>query len=597
MPDIQTAEPPHRTSGPQPTEHTVRLRDGTDLFYRAWRPSGPTDKALIFFHRGHEHSGRFCDVVEALALDDVAIFAWDARGHGRSPGRRGHADSFQTLVRDADAFIWAISRECSIPIENMVVLGHSIGAVIAATWVHDYAPPIRGLALVTPAFRVKLYVPFAILLCRLLLRIKGKQRATIRSYVKPGMLTHDREQARRYAEDPLITRQIAVNLLLDLHDTSTRLLADAGAFDVPTLLIGAGADWVVKLGPQKKFFDGLSSRIKQMNVISGAYHDVLHEPDRRPVLDGLRRFIVESLERTEPAPPADGSSPEAYTRREYERLSRELPWHSPRGIFFSGQKVAMKTLCRLSRGVRLGWATGFDSGRSLDYVYENKARGFTPLGRLIDRVYLNSSGWKGIRQRKTLLRRALGRTIEKVHASGRAVELLDIAAGPGRYVLEAIKAMSHVPIRAFLRDREEGNLEQGRNLAERMKLSNVQYEQGDAFDADSIAGIRPRPTVAVVSGLYELFEDNRLILRSLSGLAAALEDGGYLIYTNQPWHPQIEMIARVLVNREGQPWVMRRRTQAEMDALVRSVGFEKIGMEIDDHGLFTVSVARLRRAS
>ena len=596
MPDTQTAERPG-TSPVQPTEHIVPLRDGTDLFFRAWWPNRPTDKALIFFHRGHEHSGRFCDVVEGLGLDDVAVFAWDARGHGRSPGRRGHADSFQTLVRDADAFVRAVSRQFSIPIENMVVLGHSVGAVIAATWVHDYAPPIRGLALVTPAFRVKLYVPFAIPLCRLLLKIKGKERANVKSYVKPGMLTHDREQARLYAEDPLVARQIAVNILLDLHDTSTRLLADAGAIDVPMLLIGAGADWVVKLGPQKKFFEGLSSRIKQMEVIPGAYHDVLHELDRGPVLDRLRRFTVEAFERTQPAPPVSGSNPEAYTRREYQRLSRRLPLHSPRRIFFAGQRVAMKTLCRLSRGVRLGWATGFDSGRSIDYVYENKARGFTPLGRLIDRVYLNSPGWKGIRHRKTLLTRALRRTIEEVHASGRAVELLDIAAGPGRYVLEAIQGMSHVSIRALLRDREEGNLEQGRNLAEHMKLTNVRYEQADAFDADSIAGIRPRPNIAVVSGLYELFEDNQLILRSLSGLAAALEDGGYLIYTNQPWHPQIEMIARVLINREGKPWVMRRRTQAEMDALVRSVGFEKVGMEIDDHGLFTVSIARLRRAS
>ena len=45
------------------------------------------------------------------------------------------------------------------------------------------------------------------------------------------------------------------------------------------------------------------------------------------------------------------------------------------------------------------------------------------------------------------------------------------------------------------------------------------------------------------------------------------------MYTNQPWHPQIEMIARVLPNRDGQPWVMRRRTQAEMDALVACGGF------------------------
>jgi hypothetical protein len=56
----------------------------------------------------------------------------------------------------------------------------------------------------------------------------------------------------------------------------------------------------------------------------------------------------------------------------------------------------------------------------------------------------------------------------------------------------------------------------------------------------------------------------------LAGLHDAMEAGGYLLYTGQPWHPQIEMIARALTShREGQAWVMRRRTQAEMDQLVR----------------------------
>jgi hypothetical protein len=70
------------------------------------------------------------------------------------------------------------------------------------------------------------------------------------------------------------------------------------------------------------------------------------------------------------------------------------------------------------------------------------------------------------------------------------------------------------------------------------------------------------------------------------------EDGGYLIYTNQPWHPQIEMIARCLTNRDGRPWIMRRRTTEEMDDLVRAAGFEKIDMLIDRWGIFTVSLAR-----
>ena len=129
-------------------------------------------------------------------------------------------------------------------------------------------------------------------------------------------------------------------------------------------------------------------------------------------------------------------------------------------------------------------------------------------------------------------------------------------------------------------------------LAGELDLTNVSIVQGDAFNRNSISAITPRPTIVIVSGLYELFPSNAPLHESLAGIAEALEPGGLLIYTNQPWHPEVEFIARVLTNREGQPWIMRRRTQAEMDELVRVAGFGKLEMAIDPWGIFTVSIAR-----
>lgn len=71
-----------------------------------------------------------------------------------------------------------------------------------------------------------------------------------------------------------------------------------------------------------------------------------------------------------------------------------------------------------------------------------------------------------------------------------------------------------------------------------------------------------------------------------------MQPGGLLVYTNQPWHPQLEMIARALTShRGGEAWVMRRRTQEEMDQLVAAAGFRKIEQRIDQWGIFTVSLA------
>ena len=60
-----------------------------------------------------------------------------------------------------------------------------------------------------------------------------------------------------------------------------------------------------------------------------------------------------------------------------------------------------------------------------------------------------------------------------------------------------------------------------------------------------------------------------------------------------PGIPQLELIARALTShREGQAWIMRRRTQAEMDQLVEAAGFRKIEQRIDEWGIFTVSLAQ-----
>src|ERR1043166_3490901 len=573
----------------QAAEFTMLSWDGSQLFYRAWIPAAPTQKALLLFHRGHEHSGRWSEFVELLALDDVAIFAWDARGHGLSRGERGAADNFGTLLKDVDAFVGHVRDRHGFAVENMIVLAHSVGAVVVSAWIHDYAPPIRAMILATPAFRVRLYVPLAIPSLRLKQKFIGPGH--VKSYVKAKMLTHDAEQAAQYDADPLIFRQIAVNVLIALHDAGTRLLADAGAIQVPTLMLSAGRDWVVSLKAQREFFNGLSSPVKRMHVFPAAYHALFHERERAQVADRVRDFVRERFAAPPEKPSLLDADKYGHTWEEFERMKLRGSPH------FALVRGGMKTGGRLSKGIDLGWQTGFDSGLTLDYVYENKARGTTPIGRLIDRNYLNSPGWRGIRERKENLETLLRSVIEGAHAEGLPVRILDVAAGGGRYLFETMRSLPRVPMTAVLRDYKQENVDAAARLATEFGLTNVTVELGDAFDRASIIALNPRPTIAIVSGLFELFPENAGVLESLRGLAEAIEPGGYLIYTNQPWHPQVEFIARVLRNREGQPWIMRRRTTAEMDELVRVAGFEKKEMEADEWGMFTVSVARLGGSS
>jgi alpha-beta hydrolase superfamily lysophospholipase len=579
------------------SELQFQTHDGVPLFYRHWpATSGHKRGLIVLFHRGHEHSGRMAHLVDELNLPDFDFAAWDARGHGRSPGQRGHSPSFGTSVRDIQTFMQHLQATHAIEEKDIFVVAQSVGAVLASTWAHDYAPRVRGLSLASPAFKVKLYVPFARPGLALMHKLRGL--FFVNSYVKAKFLTHDPVRIASYDTDPLITRPIAVNILLGLYEAAERVVADAQAITLPTQLLISGSDWVVHDKPQHQFFERLSSRIKEKHVLPGFYHDTLGEKDRAGAVAKIRDFITRLFD-TAPEPvkllDADQRGP---TFDESQSLSKPLPALSPRGLYWSAYRANLKLGGALSDGIKLGHETGFDSGSTLDYVYRNQPSGALLIGKMADKTYLDAIGWRGIRQRKLHVEELLREAIARLSAQGHKARVMDIAAGHGRYILDGVLGANSQQIeRILLRDYSDINVRDGQALIEAKGLKDkARFIKADAFDRSSLAVHAldaDRPNLAVVSGLYELFPSNEMVSRSLAGVAEAVASGGYLVYTGQPWHPQLEMIARALTShRQGQAWVMRRRTQAEMDQLVEAAGFQKITQRVDEWGIFTVSLAQ-----
>lgn len=573
-------------------EKAFETFDGTELFYRHWPAvSERSSGAIVLFHRGHEHSGRVAHLVDELGFDEFDFFAWDARGHGRSPGPRGFSPSLAASVRDLNDFVEHVSQSSGHSIEEVAVIAQSVAAVLVSTWLHDYAPKIRCAVLASPAFKIKLYVPFARPLIALMHRVRGN--FFVKSYVKARFLTHDPERIASYENDPLISRPISANVLLELYSTADRIVADAQAIVAPVQMLVSGADWVVHKKPQSLFFERLGSSVKEQHVLPGFYHDTLGELDREKALTHVRRFVRERFVASPVVDDLKNSHISGPTKAESDRLSAPLSLLSLRGLYWSSMRAALRVGGLISDGIALGHSTGFDSGSTLDYVYRNEPSGSALIGRIVDRQYLNSIGWRGIRQRKIHVEELIRDAVSRLRTAGRPVHVLDIAAGHGRYVLEALDAGDERPDSILLRDYSDLNVSMGTELIRAKGLESVaRFVKGDAFDRTDLASIDPKPSLAIVSGLYELFGDNDLVSRSLGGVGDAVPAGGFLVYTDQPWHPQLEMIARALTShRGGQAWVMRRRTQAEMDQLVEGAGFRKIAQRIDRWGIFTVSLA------
>ena len=578
-------------------ESGFAARDGTRLFYRHWAPTAPrgdeAPRAVVLLHRGHEHSGRVAELVHDLGFTGADAFAWDARGHGHSPGERGEAPDFATLVDDLDAFIAHIGRAHGVAPEEMVLVANSVGAVIAATWLHDHAPRIRGLVMAAAAFAIKLYIPLALPMLRLGLGFNAGLKVT--SYIRSGMLTHSRQQARDYDADPLIAKQISARVLVDMARTAKRIVETAANVDTPVLMLAADQDVVVKHAPQQAYFDALASPFKRFVRLAGCRHAIFYESDpvRRQAVDHCRAFIAACF--AQPGAPverfrdADTGSASA---RAYQDLLDGRDTDASTRAFFALQRAMLGTLGRLAGGMRIGLAQGFDSGASLDYVYRNEAGGGLLVGKFIDRGYLDAIGWRGIRLRRKHLQETVAALID-AHPAHAPLRILDIAAGGGRYLLETVKRYRDRAIHVSLRDRDPDNLAAALALARQLGLEGqVQVEARDAFDPASYADDAGQFDIVIASGLYELFAANAPVLCSLEGIARLLRPGGALVYTGQPWHPQVRLIAGTLRDHRGNPWRMRPRPQAELDGLVACAGLHKTASRIGLEGIFTVSVAR-----
>jgi alpha-beta hydrolase superfamily lysophospholipase/SAM-dependent methyltransferase len=534
-----------------PQEHQFQTHDGVALAYRHWRadPSLRRRGAIVLVGGLQAPASRIDAWVDALDLPDFDFFACDARGRGPSTDlAHGSADQAADMalagsVRDVQTFVDHLVEAHGVPTRELHVVGQEDGAVLAATWAHDHAPRIRGLTLASPAFETPLH---------------GSRTA------------------------------------------AQRLVADTGAIVLPVQLLVAGTDRSARRQSQRRFFDRLGSAVKTRLELPGPLlpdAQGARSPDSaEQAAQALRSFVLQLAE----APPAPVDLREAHlhgaTADESRALAQGVAPLSARGLRRTFDRLGLGVGARLSRGLKLGRTSGFDSGATLDYIARNQPQGTGSLGRSIDRRYLESPMAQALRERRRHVEELLGDAMERLAGKHRDVRILDIAAGHGRYVLDAVAAS---PIRTSaveLRDIDEANVRAGQALiAERELQHLVRYTRADAFDRLALASLRPRPTIAVACGLYERFAENEGVRRSLAGVGDAVEDGGYLVYTGWPWHPRFETVARALAGGPpGEARVVRRRTQAELDQLVEEAGFVKIAQRIDASGLFTVSLA-LRR--
>jgi alpha-beta hydrolase superfamily lysophospholipase len=276
---------------------SVQTTDGITLALRRWRSADRVARGTILLVHGlGEHSGRYRHVAGHLAGRGWDVVGHDLRGRGRSGGKRGSIPRATAFLEDL-----ALVHDHVVPGRGdtsgatpapspIILLGHSLGGLLAAQFVARRLRPVDALVLSSPALHAQLSPLQAVQLAigRALL-----PHLAVSNQLKVDRISHDPAVVRAYREDPLVHDRITAFLTRAILDGGGEVLDAAAAWRVPTLLLWAGDDHLVSARGSEQFAATAPSAVVRSRCFDALYHEILNEPESGEVLGTIDGWLDE----------------------------------------------------------------------------------------------------------------------------------------------------------------------------------------------------------------------------------------------------------------------------------------------------------------
>jgi len=250
-----------------------------------WRPRA----VVLVVHGLGEHAWRYDPLAQRLNEWGFCVRAYDQRGHGESGGARGVIPSDTALLDDLAEVVDDTRRHIARPWEcPLILMGHSMGGLVASTFVHRNIAPVDGLVLSSPALDAGIG-PLQKKLMRLLYR--WAPNLALGNGLDASKISHSSTVVDAYANDRLVHDRISARLAHFIDSNGPRVVAAAPRWHVPTLLLYAGADRLVRPDGSRAFA-AMAPRDKvTSHCFDGLYHEIFNEQDPSAVYGALRAWL------------------------------------------------------------------------------------------------------------------------------------------------------------------------------------------------------------------------------------------------------------------------------------------------------------------
>lgn len=277
--------------------YQVAARDGLKLMVHDWAP--PRRQAghpvVLFVHGIGMHAGPYAAIAAGFTTQGIVLVAPDLRGHGLSDGTRGILPAPHILRADLGAVYESIEKR--YPDAPVVLIGDSMGGLLAADYAWRGERRLAGLALLVPAFGV-----YEGLLEKNLLglgEVLTTRRVALGTPDQIHGCTRSPAFARARLADTLALNEVRLSYVMNIARMQRDWPAAAAEVNLPLYMVVAGKDHVVDTKATKKVFERAATPApeKIWRSYADASHTVCWDPDTPVIIDGLSQWVLQKASR------------------------------------------------------------------------------------------------------------------------------------------------------------------------------------------------------------------------------------------------------------------------------------------------------------
>ena len=265
---------------------TFQGANGWKLYYQSWHPLVAAKAVLVIVHGHGGHSGIFTRMVNYLLERNYAVYIFDLRGNGRSPGQRGYINNWVEFREDLTAFLKLVTAEN--PDLPLFLIGQSLGGTIALDYVLHKSNSIKGLILMSPALGLGI-ASWKLLLAQILSAILP--HFALDAGIDLSACSRDAKVIAAAEQDSLRHSQGTARLTTELLKTINWIKAHGTELKIPLLILHGGADRVTLAESSKTFFESLTLTDREIREYPDSRHELHHDLNYQEVLADIADWL------------------------------------------------------------------------------------------------------------------------------------------------------------------------------------------------------------------------------------------------------------------------------------------------------------------